>query len=88
VLYTGSPATVVSTKFSPQTYQIRVSTNIANGVYISVTDSTAVTIASTTGAYVAANSFPEYFVTNPGQVLCINSTSTSSGVISVTEMTN
>jgi hypothetical protein len=88
VLYTGNTTTVVSTKFGPQTRQIRVVTNITGGVYLSVTDSTAVTIASTTGAFVAANNFPEYFTTNPGQVACINSTSTTTGMISVTEMSN
>jgi hypothetical protein len=88
ILYTGNTTTVVSTTFSAQTYQVRVVTNIAGGVFISVTDSTAVTLASTTGAFVAANNFPEYFTTNPGQVLCANSTSTTTGQISVTEMTN
>ena len=89
VVYTGNATTVISTQFSAQTRQIRVVTNITNGVFVSVTDSSAATVTVITGgAFVAANNFPEYFTTNPGQILAINSTSTSSGVISVTEMTN
>jgi hypothetical protein len=87
VLYAGGLATVISTQLGPQTYQIRVSTNISGGVYFSVTDSSAATItAPTGGAFVAANNYPEYFSTSPGQVVAANSTSTTTGVISITEV--
>jgi hypothetical protein len=86
VLYAGGLAAVISTQLSAQTRQIRVATNISGGIYFSVTDSSAATItAPTGGAFVAANNFPEYFTTTPGQVVCINSTSTTTGVISITE---
>jgi hypothetical protein len=89
ILYTGNATTAISTQFSAQTRQIRVVTNITNGVFVSVTDSSAATVAVVTGgAFVAANNFPEYFTVNPGQIAAINSTSTSSGFVSVTEMTN
>jgi hypothetical protein len=87
LLYAGGLATVVSTTFSPQTRQIRVVTNVTGGIYLVTGDSTAPTVASTTGMFVAANNFPEYFTVNPGQVAAINSTSTSSDVCSLSEMT-
>jgi hypothetical protein len=86
ILYTGNTTTQVSTVFTPQTRQIRVGTNVTGGIYLVTGDSTAATVASTTGMFVAANNFPEYFTVQAGQIAAINSTSTSSGVISVTEM--
>jgi hypothetical protein len=86
ILYTWNTTTQVSSTFTSQTRQIRVGTNITGGVYLVTADSTGVTVASTTGMFVAANNFPEYFTVNPGQVAAVNSTSTSSGVISCTEM--
>ena len=89
VLYAGGLATVISTQCSAQTRQIRVATNVSGGVYLATTDSSAATVtAPTGGAFVAANNFPEYFTISPGQVVCVNSTSTTTGIISITEMSN
>jgi hypothetical protein len=47
---------------------------------------TAVSATANTDTFVAANK-PEYFITTPGQCLGFISTSTSSGYVSLTEMT-
>ena len=87
VLYAGGLATVVSTNVSAQTYQVRVATNISGGIYLATVDSSAATVtAPTGGAFVAANSYPEYFSITPGQIVAANSTSTTTGLISISEM--
>jgi hypothetical protein len=48
-------------------------------------DSTAVVTANNASALVPAN-VPEYFAVTPGQVLNFISTSTSTGYVSLTEM--
>jgi hypothetical protein len=48
-------------------------------------DSTAVVTANNVSALVPAN-VPEYFAVTPGQVLNFISTSTSTGYVSLTEM--
>ena len=87
ILYTGNTTTTASARFGAQTRQIRVSTNITGGAQIVTTDSSSVTVASTTGAFIAANNFPEYFTVCPGQIALINSTSTTTGQVSIVEMT-
>jgi hypothetical protein len=87
VLYAGGLATVISTQCTAQTRQVRVATNITGGVYLATVDSSAATVtAPTGGAFVAANNFPEYFTITPGQIVAANSTSTTTGLISITEM--
>jgi uncharacterized protein YaiE (UPF0345 family) len=87
VTYTGS-GTVVSTNFSSQTRQIRVVTNITGGVYLVTANSTTDVTTVTGGMFIAANNYPEYFTVSPGQIAAMSSSSTSSGVIAITEMTN
>jgi hypothetical protein len=86
ILYTGNTTTTFSNRFGAQTRQIRVATNIAGGAYLLTGDSSSATVASTTGMYIAANNFPEYFGVVPGQIAAINSTSTTTGQVSICEM--
>ena len=86
VLYTGNTTSTPSTTFLPQTRQIRVSTNISGGVYVKPGDASVTATAVTDGMFVAANSFPEYFTVTPGQIIAIISTSTTTGVVTVSEM--
>jgi hypothetical protein len=51
------------------------------------TNSTAVVTANSASALIAANAVGEYFTVTPGQVLNFISTSTSTGYVSLTEMT-
>ncbi len=94
ILYNGGKSTQWSATVSAQTRTIRVVTNVTGGIYMITADSTANVNAnpsvspSSSGAFVAANNFPEYFTVSPGQIVAINSTSTTTGVVSITEMTN
>src|SRR5262249_27685460 len=81
--------TLFSARFSPQTYQVRVISQI-NG-WVAVQDSTSTLFSTTTfagGTYIAANTGSgDYFACNPGQALGFTSTTTSSGIlISFSEM--
>ena len=49
-------------------------------------DLTAVVTANSASALIAANAVGEYFAVSPGQVLNFISTSTSTGYVSLTEM--
>lgn len=85
--WTGS-GTTFSTNFASQTRQIRVISQVAG--WISVTQTTGVTVPTTAGGagvFIAANTASgDYFSCNPGQIFSFASTSTSSGSVSVTEM--
>jgi hypothetical protein len=96
VNYTGS-GTAFTTNFSPQTYQIRVISQISG--WVAVLQSTATMFSTSTflgqsggpsGTFIAANTANgDYFACNPGQILGFTSTSTSSGtspILSVTEL--
>lgn len=93
--YTGgaSPSTgVVSAKFGVATQQIRVISTLAG--WMSIDQSTTAgsgTVGSTAipgvGMQIPASTVGgEYFTVTPGQVFNFASTSTSSGNISITEM--
>jgi hypothetical protein len=75
-------ATQFTTPFGSQTRQVRLASTLALCVTL---DSTAVVTANNASALVPAN-VPEYFAVTPGQVLNFISTSTSTGYVSLTEM--
>jgi hypothetical protein len=75
-------ATQFTTPFGSQTRQVRLASTLALWVTL---DSTAVVTANTSAALIPAN-VPEYFAVTPGQVLNFISTSTSTGYVSLTEM--
>ena len=89
--WTGS-GQIVSSRFSAQTYQVRLISQI-NG-WVSIQDSTSTLFSTSTllgspaATFIAANTASgDYFACNPGQVLVLTSTTTSSGVlISLAEM--
>jgi hypothetical protein len=76
-------ATQFTTPFGSQTRQVRLASTLALWVTI---DSTAVVTANSAAVLVPANAPPEYFAVTPGQVLNFISTSTSTGYVSLTEM--
>src|SRR5262245_9734076 len=81
-----------TTPFGSQTYQVRVSHSFGTGILIAVGNSTSVVsgvaVTATAGT---DNYFPQtwidYYSCTPGQALAFISTSTSTGYVSVTEMT-
>jgi hypothetical protein len=83
-------ASQTTTPFGSQTYQVRVSHSFANGIWISVGNSTTQSsvVSATAGT---DNFFPtnwiDFYTCTPGQALAFISTSTSTGYVSVTEMT-
>jgi hypothetical protein len=83
-------ATQTTTPFGAQTYQIRVSHSMVGGVWISVgnstTQSSVVTATAGTDNFFPAN-WIDYYSCTPGQALAFISTSTTTGYVSVTEMT-
>jgi hypothetical protein len=82
--YAGS-ASVPSTNFSAQTYQIRVVADL--GGYLTIGDGTSVSCtAQSSSMKLNSNTDEEYFSVTPGQMCAFNSTSTSSGNISICEM--
>ena len=77
-------ATQFTTPFSAQTYQIRV---VSTHALWATVGSTAVVTANSASALIPAG-VPEYFAVTSGQVLNFITTSTStSGFVTVTEMT-
>jgi hypothetical protein len=82
--YAGS-ASVPSTNFSKETFQIRVVSDIAG--YLVIGDGTAVSATAQSSSMKIQTNVPaEYFTVSPGQMAAFNSTSTSTGMISITEM--
>ena len=82
-------ASQTTTPFGTQTYQIRVTHSFANGIWIAVGNSTSQSSVVSAAAG-ADNYFPnnwiDYYSCTPGQALAFISTSTTTGYVSVTEM--
>ncbi len=85
--WTGS-GTVVSTTFLPQTYQVRVISQINGYVAIDNTGTLMSTSTFAGGTFIAANTANgDYFTVTPGQILEFTSTTTTSGgLVSVSDM--
>jgi hypothetical protein len=81
-VYRRTNAMQFTTPFGSQTRQVRLVSTLALWITI---DSTAVVTANSAAADVPAN-VPEYFGCSPRQVLNFISTSTSTGYVSLTEM--
>jgi hypothetical protein len=75
-------ATQSTTPLGSQTRQVRLASTLSLWITL---DSTAVITANSSATYIPAN-VPEYFCVTPGQVLNFISTSTSTGYVSLTEM--
>ena len=86
IAYTGA-GTAVSTNFTPQTYQLRISTQVTG--YGSIDNlGTAITTATrdAVGFDLYTGQPPEYLTCTPGQLFAFSSSSTSSGTINICEM--
>ena len=78
---TSGTVSQASTTFGPQTYQIRVTSTL--GAWLRYGDGAQTAVAGDT--YIPPN-VVEYFTVTPGQQAAFISTSTSSGMFSLTEM--
>jgi hypothetical protein len=76
-------ATQSTTPFGSQTRQVRIASTL--GIWVTF-GTTAVTATANSDVYIAANTMGEYFTVTPGQCLGFISTSTSTGYVSLTEM--
>jgi hypothetical protein len=82
--YAGGGASVPSTNFTSETWQIRVVSEVQG--WFAIGDGTAVSVtAQSASLKISANASGEYFAVTPGQMCAFNSTSTSTGLISITE---
>ena len=81
--WTGS-GTVVSTNFAPETFQIRVTTQVP-GWFAIDNLGTLPTTAGATGSYLPSGIEAEFITCSPGMLFSFSSTSTSSGSVSVCE---
>jgi hypothetical protein len=75
---------VTSTNFGSQTYQVRIVHNLSAGIWATI-DTTATITAQSSATWLPTSS-PEYFAVTRGQQLNFISTSTSTGYVSLTEM--
>jgi hypothetical protein len=85
--WTGT-GTVVSTLFAGETWQLRLCSQVAGYFNIDVTgQSSTPTTAGGIGYFIPASTVSgEYFSVSPSQILSFSSTSTSTGIISLAEM--
>lgn len=81
-------ATGFSTTFMTGTNHVRVVTQLAVWATVNQTTSDSVIASSAggVGMFIAANQAGEYFTVRPGQFMTFASSSTSTGDLSVTEM--
>ena len=88
--YTSANASVPSTNFGPETWQIRVISQLAGYLAFGVgtaTGTTLVAIAQSSSILIPASAVGgEYFAVTPGMMVAFISSSTSSGTCNVTEM--
>ena len=83
--YAGGGASVPSTNFGPETWQIRVVSEVQGWLVIG--DGNAVSATAQSGSMkINANTDEEYLTVSPGQMCAFNSTSTATGMVSITEM--
>jgi len=83
--YTGNATSVPSTNFGPETWQIRVVSEVQGWLVIG--DGSAVSCTAQSGsAKINANTDEEFWSVSPSQMCAFNSTSTSTGMVSITEM--
>jgi hypothetical protein len=82
--YGGNATSVPSTNFSSETWQIRVVSEVQGWLVIG--DGNAVSCTAHSGSMKINGSVDEEYITmTPGQMCAFNSTSTSTGMVSITE---
>ena len=85
----GGTSSVPSTNFSPETFHIRVTSNVSGWLAFGTGSTYGTTLRATaqsSGIYIAANVAPEFVAMTPGTMVAFISTSTSSGCVSICEM--
>jgi hypothetical protein len=83
IAYTGGQSSVAGSTFGPQTYLVRIKTSVSG--YIKVDGASSIA-ATTNDMLLLATDPPEVFQCVPGGAAAFISTSTSSGLCSVTEL--
>ena len=83
--YAGGGSSVPSTNFASETWQIRVVSEVQGWLVIG--DGNSVSCTAQSGSMkINANTDEEYITVSPSQMCAFNSTSTSSGMVSIVEM--
>ena len=83
--YGGGGSSVPSTNFSSETWQVRVVSEVQGWIVFG--DGTAVSCTAQSGsAKINANTDEEFWTVSPSQMCAFNSTSTATGMVSITEM--
>jgi hypothetical protein len=83
--YAGGGSSVPSTNFGSETWQIRVVSEVQGWLVIG--DGTSVSCTAQSGSMkINANTDEEYFTVTPSMMAAFNSTSTSTGMVSIVEM--
>ena len=86
--YTGNATSVPSTNFSAQTYQVRVVSEVQGWLAFGPGTTSGTTLASVVASSsmkIQGNVDEEYITVTPGMMCAFNSTSTSSGFVSIVE---
>jgi hypothetical protein len=87
--YTGNATSVPSTNFAPTTAQIRVCSEVQGWLAFgpgSVSGTTLACVVASSSLKIQGNVDEEYFAVGFGMMAAFNSTSTSSGMVSICEM--
>jgi hypothetical protein len=87
--YGGNATSVPSTNFSAQTCQIRVVSEVQGWLAFGPGTTSGTTLSCTVASSslkINGNTDEEYLTVTPGSMCAFNSTSTSTGMISITEV--
>jgi hypothetical protein len=87
--YGGNAASVPSTNFSAQTYQIRVVSEVQGWLVVGVGSTSGTTLSCTAQSgsmKINGATDEEYLTVTPGMMCAFNSTSTSTVMVSITEV--
>ena len=83
--YGGGGSSVPSTNFSSETWQVRICSEVQGWIVFG--DGTAVSCTAQSGSMKIQGGVDEEYITvSPSQMCAFNSTSTSTGMVSITEM--
>ncbi len=85
IAYGGNATSVPSTSFGRSVQHIRLVSEVQG--FVQIGDGVALAaVVGSSSMKIAANQAGEYFAVTPGQMVAFNSTSTSTGYLSITEM--
>ena len=87
--YGGNATSVPSTNFGPQTFQIRVVSEVQGWLAIGPGTTSGTTLTCTVASSslkINGGTDEEYLTVSPGMMCAFNSTSTSTGFCSIVEM--